>query len=133
MAGPHSHLVGRSYTDKGRARYLSPSYRCYPYAEKTTAITGNLIGPDNADISRADSLTNFINWAAKTCPARKYILIMSDHGGGYLPHAELPSADAAAARQTRGVIYDNGHNGAHFTAKTLAQAISQASVRPSVV
>ncbi|MBP1542267.1 MAG: hypothetical protein ILA25_08915 [Prevotella sp.] len=122
---------------------------CYPYAEKTTrfvvaqdadteeamnaAITGNLIGPDNADISRADSLTNFINWAAKTCPARKYILIMSDHGGGYLPHAELPSADAAAARQTRGVIYDNGHNGAHFTAKTLAQAISHASVRPSVV
>jgi len=119
----------------------------YPYAGKTTrfvvaqdadtdeageaAITGGFMGPDNADITRADSLTNFINWAAKTCPARKYILIVSDHGGGYQPNDELPSANAAA-RQTRGVIYDDG-NSHHFTAKTFAQAISQASVRPSVV
>ena len=120
----------------------------YPYAGKTTrfvvaqdadtdeageaAITGGFMGPDNADISRADSLTNFINWAAKTCPARKYILVLSDHGSGYLPQEELPAA-AAAARQTRGLIIDDGHNGKHFTAKTFAQAISQASVRPSVV
>ena len=117
----------------------------YPYAGKTSrfvvgqdatlsdvdaAITGNFIGPDNADITRSDSLTNFINWAVEKCPARKYILIMGDHGGGYLPHAELPAADA---RQTRGLVYDDGHNGSHFTAKTFAQAISRAAVRPSVV
>ena len=90
------------------------------------------IGADNADITRTDSLTNFINWAAQVCPARKYILVLSDHGGGYLPHDELPAAAAAQAR-TRGVVYDDGHKNSHFTAKTLAQAISQASVRPSVV
>ena len=120
----------------------------YPYAGKTTrfvvdkeatvddmyaAIADNFIGPDNADISRADSLTNFINWAAQTCPARKYVLIMSDHGHGYMPHEELPANDAAAAPQTRGVVFDDGHNKSHFTAKTLSQALSQASVRPSVV
>ena len=120
----------------------------YPYAEKTcrfavgqeatpadvmTAIAGNFIGSDNADISRADSLTNFINWAAQTCPARKYILILSDHGDGYLPHEELPAADATATRQTRVVIKDDGHNKKAFTAKTLSQALSQTSVRLSAV
>ena len=120
----------------------------YPYAGKTTrfvvdkeatvddmyaAIADNFIGPDNADISRADSLTNFINWAAQTCPARKYVLILADHGHGYMPHEELPANDAAAAPQTRGVVFDDGHNKSHFTAKTLSQALSQASVRPSVV
>ncbi len=130
-----------------QVEWLESIKTLYPYAGKTTrfvvgrdadtdeageaVITSNFIGPDNADITRADSLTNFINWAAKTCPARKYILIVSDHGGGYQPNDELPSANAAA-RQTRGVIYDDG-NSHHFTAKTFAQAISQASVRPSVV
>lgn len=120
----------------------------YPYAEKTcrfavgqeatpadmmTAIAGNFIGSDNADISRADSLTNFINWAAQTCPARKYILVLADHGDGYLPHEELPADDAAAARQTRVVMKDDGHDKKAFTAKTLSQALSQTSVRLSAV
>ena len=91
------------------------------------------IGPDNADITRTDSLTNFINWAAQTCPARKYILVLSDHGGGYLPNDEVSDAADADARKTRGVVYDDGYDGRHFTAKTLTQAIRQSSVRPSVV
>ena len=126
----------------------------YPYAGKTTRLVVDpeeafvwggddgdeptepdmsaFIGPDNADITRTDSLTNFINWAAQACPARKYILVLSDHGGGYLPNDEMPEG-AEAARQTRGVVYDDGNDDRHFTAKSLAQAISQASVRPSVV
>ena len=92
----------------------------------------NVLPGENADITCPDSLANFIDWAAKTCPARKYILVLSDHGGGYLPDDELPDGAAAQAR-TRGVVYDDGNDDRHFTAKTLAQAISQASVRPSVV
>ena len=118
----------------------------YPYAEKTcrfavgqeatpadmmAAMTGNFIGPDNADISRADSLTNFINWAAQTCPARKYVLILADHGDGYLPTEEIPVD--AATQLTRSVIKDDGHNKKHFTAKNLTEAIRQASVRLSAV
>ena len=93
------------------------------------------IDSENADVTRADSLANFINWAAKTSPARKYILVLSDHGGGYLPNDELPEAasPAAAARQTRGLMYDDSRDKHHFTAKTLTEAIQQATVRPSVV
>ena len=42
-------------------------------------------GKMNCDFTCPDSLTNFINWAAAHYPAKKYILMMADHGGGYLP------------------------------------------------
>ena len=119
----------------------------YPYGGKTSrftvdptvaetdmmaTITAHFIGPDNADISRTDSLTRFIDWAARVRPARRYILVLSDHGDGYLPTEEI-SVAAAAARQTRSVIKDDGHNRAHFTAKSLTEAIRQASVHVSAV
>jgi hypothetical protein len=115
----------------------------YPYAGKTcrftvppkttdadlkttlmTTMSSHFFGPDNADFCRSDSLANYINWATKQFPARKYILILNDHGGGYLPNDELPVADVSTP-QTRGVIYDDGYNDKHFTAKTLAKALSQ--------
>ena len=95
-------------------------------------ITDNFIGPDNADISLTDSLTNFINWAAQVCPAKKYILILADHGDGYLPGEEV-QVTKNAAPPARSVIKDDGHNKNHFTAKSLTQAIAQASVHISGV
>lgn len=85
---------------------------------------------ENLDITAPESLADFINWAAKECPAHKYILVLSDHGG-YLSHDEIP--DAATALKTRGVMYDDGHDSRHFTAKSLTQAIRHATVRPSAV
>ena len=54
----------------------------------------NIYGAYNCDISNPDSLTNFINWAAKVCPAKNYVLIISDHGGSYMPHDDLPYVPA---------------------------------------
>lgn len=125
---PYAGKTARFVVDPGKAFIWGGDDGDAPTEPDMSAF----IGPDNADITRTDSLTNFINWAAQACPARKYILVLSDHGGGYLPNDELPEGAAAQAR-TRGVVYDDGHKNSHFTAKTLAQAISQASVRPSVV
>ena len=86
----------------------------------------NLYGGDNMDITCPDSLTNFINWAAKAYPAKKYLLIVNDHGGGYIPHDELPETAPAA---TRGMIYDDGNNDRHFTAKSFHRAVAAANVR----
>lgn len=85
----------------------------------------NIYGADNADITCPDSLTNFINWAAKAYPAKKYMLIMNDHGRGYVPHEELPEEPAT----TRGMIYDIGNKGKHFTAKSFHRAVANANVR----
>ena len=85
----------------------------------------NIYGADNADLTCADSLTNFINWAAKACPAKKYMLIVHDHGGGYMPDDELPESTEA---NTRGLVYDDGRNLKHFTVKSFTRAIRQADV-----
>ena len=83
-------------------------------------------GEMNADCTCPDSLTNFINWAAAHYPAKKYILMMADHGGGYMPHDEI----APAAARMRGMIYDDGYNKKCFSAKSFASAVRNAKVRP---
>jgi hypothetical protein len=87
---------------------------------------GSRFGGDNVDITCPDSLTNFINWAAKTYPAKKYLLIVHDHGGGYMPHDELPETAPAT---TRGMLYDDGNDYRHFTAKSFHRAVAAANVR----
>ena len=93
----------------------------------------NLYGQVNADCTCPDSLTNFINWAVKAYPAKKYILVMNDHGHGYRPDEDLPDNMASEA-PTRGVIFDDGHllpdgTKKHFTVKNFTRAIRSASVR----
>ena len=87
-------------------------------------------GEKNADITNPDSLTNFINWAAKNYPAKRYILVMADHGGGYLPHHDLADATSSprSRAQRRGLIYDDGYNDKCFSAKSFARGVRNASV-----
>ena len=88
-------------------------------------------GQPNADCTCPDSLTNFINWATKNYPAKKYILMLADHGGGYLPDADV--AEAASSPQRRGLIFDDGYqvNGQDkcFSAKSFARGVRSANVR----
>lgn len=88
----------------------------------------NLYGDYDIDITCPDSLTSFINWAAKVCPAKKYILILSDHGGGYTPDDDLPEQP-----QTRGVIYDDARSSKHFTVSSLHRALANAKVHLNTV
>lgn len=88
-------------------------------------------GKDNADVANPDSLANFIRWAAKVRPASHYLLILSDHGGGYMPQDDLPAA--ATTKSTRGILYDDGNkengNDKHFTVSTVRDAIKQSGVK----
>ena len=85
-------------------------------------------GEYNSDFTCPDSLTNFINWAAKNYPAKKYILVMADHGGGFFPAEDLPEQTA-----TRGLIYDDGHlvrnDKKCFSGKSLARGVKNANIR----
>ena len=86
-------------------------------------------GEANCDIANPDSLTHFINWAANNCPAKNYVLILSDHGGGYTPHSDLPMSGSS----TRGIVFDDGHSNNGFTVHSLTSAIRNADIRPAVV
>ncbi len=91
---------------------------------------GNIYGADNADITCPDSLTNFINWAAQKYPAKKYMLIVADHGGGYIPVTELPET---GTRTNRGLLADDGNNHKTFNIWTLCRGIKNANVRLQTV
>ena len=80
---------------------------------------------DNMDITHPDSLASFIRWAAQQCPAREYVLLMTDHGRGFLPHEE---ADPNEIIITRSMVEDMGHDRRHFTAKTLHQGIQRSGI-----
>ena len=91
----------------------------------------NIYGADNADITSPDSLTNFINWAARKYPAKKYMLVVADHGGGYIPAKELPETETT--RTNRIILADDGHQDKAFTAKSLSRGIRNANVRLQTV
>ena len=65
----------------------------------------------NCDFTTPDSLTNFINWAAKNCPAKRYILILHDHGGGCFPKDGEPhhAADRRHQFHDPGPLCGGGH------------------------
>ena len=90
-----------------------------------------IYGQKNCDIASVDSLTNFINWATKACPAKHYVLVLADHGGGYMPHD-----DTTFAAQTRGLLYDivspNGPTH-RFTASSLKYALEHVNARMDVI
>ena len=100
--------------------------------DKTAAqqmVADNVYGCNNDHIANADSLTSFINWAAKTCPAKHYMLLLSDHGAGYTPHDDPPYAPASA---TRSLLIDNSKSD-KLTMNSLKYAIDKASVKPQTI
>ena len=90
----------------------------------------NLLKAENYDIGCADSLATYIKWAVEKAPAKKYMLILNDHGGGFLPHDELPETSNAGVKAgvTRCIMKDDGNN-THLTAKSLARGLREAGVR----
>lgn len=100
-----------------------------PAKDRESQLKNGVYGQSNCDITNPDSLTNFINWAAKNCPAKKYVLLLSDHGSGYVPHQDLPMAAAA----TRGIVNDDGHQEKCFSVHSLTSAIKNADIRPEVI
>lgn len=90
-----------------------------------------IYGPKDSYVANVDSLTNFMNWAIKACPAKHYFLIVSDHGGGYMPHNDLTFK---APAKTRGVVFDTTHEaGDCFGASSLKHAIERANARMDVI
>ena len=83
------------------------------------------LADENCDITNPDTLAAFIKWSARQCPAKQYVLLLSDHGRGFLPHEE---ADPNETIISRAMIDDMGHDRRHFTARTLHQGIQQSGI-----
>lgn len=125
--------IADNFTEEFRQRFGSRAVRWIIDPAKTLISQikepANLYGKENPDCTCPDSLTNFIKWAVKTCPAKKYILVINDHGHGFIPHEDLPDVTS-----TRGVVFDDGYiqpdgSKKHFTIKNLTRAIRSSRVR----
>lgn len=97
----------------------------------------NLYGPMKSNgnlvnMGMADTLSHFMRWAKQYFPAKKYILVLANHGGGYRPDEDMPESVTNSV-STRGVIYDDGFNNklgdkSHLTATSISRAISNADI-----
>ena len=94
-----------------------------------TQAKDSYLEDDNCDITHPDSLAAFIRWAARQCPARKYVLVLADHGRAYQPHEEVGPDETCIKRAPAALIDDMGHDKRHFTLNTLHQGIRNAGVR----
>ena len=92
-------------------------------------VADNVHGIRNGHIATADSLLAFINWAAKACPAKHYVLLLSDHGAGYMPNEDLPYTPK---NTTRSLLIDNNKT-ERLSVNSLRYAIANASIKPQVV
>jgi hypothetical protein len=80
-------------------------------------------GPFEGEIANPDSLTNFIKWATKACPAKNYLLLLSDHGAGYMPNDDLPYTPSAKTRNL--VIDSNTGKGLTLSSLTACRGLSE--------
>ena len=94
---------------------------------------------NTVDIGQADTLCNYIKWAVKNYPAKQYVLVFSDHGGGYMPNDDLPESltKSTTPSSTRGIVYDDGYRAkygdSHLTVSGLTRAISEAGIKPALI
>ena len=87
--------------------------------------------PDrDIDIASPSTLTSYIQWAMEKAPAEKYILVISDHGGGYSPEDDLPMNSPSLSK---GLVYDDGANHDHLTAEKIVKSVQDAGLRPEVI
>jgi len=75
-----------------------------------------------------ENIADFINFAAKECPADHYIFSVSGHGGGW-----CPEDDGAHPTTRKASGWDENFGDAPITAKDLAQGIKLSSVASKVI
>ena len=75
-----------------------------------------------SELFRSDSITSFINYCQRVAPAKNYILILSDHGSGYLVNDDYP--------KTRSIVSDKFHEGKFY--KNEVPAISIYDIRDGI-
>lgn len=112
---------------KNRCRF---TFRYIVDPQKTVEqqmVAENVHGFNNDHFATADSLTGFLNWAAKAIPAKHYVLLMSDHGSGYMPCSDPPYTPS-----TRAFILDHNKN-ENLTMNSLKYALDNASIKPQVI
>ena len=83
-----------------------------------------------AEFFQPDSIASFIKYCQKVAPAKNYILVLSDHGGGYTPQADYnKSLMPASPATTRGMLYDDCFSNKALSVHELREGIEKSGVK----
>ncbi len=82
----------------------------------------------NADMASPDELSSFISWTVSNFPAKRYCLILWDHGLGWIGGEENSALGGSEAASVRGILEDAGSN-SFMSLSELNQALSSAGTR----
>lgn len=94
---------------------------------KDQFVAANELDKQGVPFASGESLKAFYEWGVQYLPAKKYVLVISDHGYGFAPHDDLPTTIS------RGILYDDSDSDRHFTAFLLDEVLGQLSVKPEVL
>src|SRR3954454_23951675 len=123
-----------------RIRAVAPSQEVRVLVQQSTLerTTRQIIGasPEIAiDLGKIDSgapetLLDFIRWAAKTAPAKRYALVLWSHGSGWAPSemARVAQQQPAAVPVTAGELTQRGEGdtaGQIFFSSSLGELLAQ--------
>lgn len=87
--------------------YYTPGME--PTPDNAITDWGDGLGGREVNTADPDTLSNFINWACKTYPAKHYALMVADHGYGW-----------------KGLVIDETSDGKFMTLKQLAGVLEKA-------
>ena len=79
----------------------------------------------NLKLYDPQNLTDFINWSKEQCPADEYILLLWNHGGGWIPYDDAPT--------NRAVVYDDVLNKAGLTLDDLVKGIKDSGTKMKMI
>lgn len=86
------------------------------------AVKSEKVSDTSIPLYKAENLKAFLNWAAETYPADKYILSLWNHGGGWCPEDE----------ECKGIIYDDNNGEKCLSAAQTAVAINASKISGKV-
>lgn len=141
--------LGEAYMDSTlkKSTYLkwigpkaNATFRCMldPAQTLRRQVITSYLPDENIDFTHPATLADYIRWAARQCPAKRYVLLLSDHGRGFLPYQDAGDGSyvdyygSDPRAQTRALLDDTGLSKS-LTVFELAQAIKSSGVKISTV
>ncbi|GHV43039.1 hypothetical protein AGMMS49546_23490 [Spirochaetia bacterium] len=110
------------------------------------AFTVDATLPLDTPLYRPDVIADYIKWTKEKFPARKYIMVLWDHGGGWLPGVEDdgpktsvafsgagPLASLSALPPNRAVAYDDNLDDKAISISELVEGIKLSDTRMELV
>lgn len=123
-----------SFAPSGKAGHVyryeaTPSIANDDKANTLLKLTdANIYGTQNekAELFQPDSIASFMKYCQKVAPAKNYILMLSDHGGGYNQAEDYDKSLAKAA--TRAVVLDDNMDNKAISCKELRAGIEKSGM-----